>query len=142
MIADMLKNLIPPNTARNGFSVARQRGMSRLTLLVFSAIGGAVIYSAYNIVPFFYSYFEMHNQMLSIIGKADGLKDAEIRKRLLGFIKELDIPADPKQLKIERRSQNMRIQLNYEEVFSIPWRNDQELEIYTFPFLIDVEGAL
>ncbi len=78
--------------------------------------------------------------MLSIIPKADTLKDVQIRKRLMGFIKELDIPADERQLILDRRDQKLRLRLNYEEVYSIPW-NDRDIIIHEFPFSIDVEGA-
>jgi hypothetical protein len=78
--------------------------------------------------------------MVAIIPKADVLKDTEIRKRLLGFIKELEIPADSKQLIIDRRDSKLRLRLRYEEVFWIPWI-EREIDVYVFPFEIDVEGA-
>lgn len=121
-------------------SSVAQSGIGRLTAIVFGTIGVAIVYSAYCIVPFFYSYFEMHNQMVAIIPKADVLKDTEIRKRLLGFIKELEIPADSKQLIIDRRDGKLRLRLRYEEVFWIPWI-EREIDVYVFPFEIDVEGA-
>lgn len=117
-----------------------QLGLGKLTMIVFGLLLAAIVYSGYQIIPFFYSYFEMHNQMTAIIPKAYILKDAEIRRRIMGFIKELEIPADAKQLLIDRRDGKMRLRLSYEEVFYIPWQ-DEDIELYVFPFTIDVEGA-
>lgn len=116
-----------------------QAGIGKLTLLVFGGLLAALLYSAYQILPFYYGYFEMHNQMLSIIPKADTLKDVEIRRRLLRFIKELDIPADERQLILDRRDHRLRLRLSYEEEFYIPW-GERDIVIQEFPFSIDVEG--
>ena len=116
----------------NGPRKNGQCGVGRLTMFVFGTLG-------YQILPIFYSYFEMHNQMLAIIPKAEHLKDTEVRKRLMGFIKELEIPADSKQLLIDRRDGRLRLRLAYEEVFFIPWI-ERDIDLYVFPFNIDVEG--
>lgn len=116
-----------------------QRGASRLTQIVFAAIFGAIAYTAYSVVPFFYCYFELHNQFLAIIPAADGLTDQQVRQRLTKIMKDLDVPADPKELKIDRGDHKLRLRLSYDEILSIPWK-EKNYDLHSFHFDIDVEG--
>ena len=118
----------------------RQRGASKLTVLVFGTILLVVGYSLYNIVPFFYDYFEMSNQMSAIIAVAGELKDDVVRKRLGKHMSDLGLPALPADIKIDRRDHYMRLSLSYEEVFSIELRG-KTYDIYKFPFTAEAEGA-
>ena len=119
---------------RNGES-----GASRLTLLVFGTILGTLIYSGYCVIPFFYDYFELQNQMTSLVAVSDTLNDDQLRRRIGAVIKEFEIPADPKDIKIDRGDHHIRLSLEYDEVFYISFR-DKDYDLHVFHFQAVGEG--
>jgi hypothetical protein len=120
--------------------IRAERGLGKLTLLVFGTIIGVVLYSAYNIIPFYYYYYELMNQMRSVIRVASTEDDATIRERLWYHIRKMGLPAQPEDLIIERYHETMRIALDYEEVFYVSW-GDKDYTIYQFPFHAEVEES-
>lgn len=116
-------------------------GASKLTLLVFGSILAAVGYCAYNVVPFFYCYHEMQNQMDQMVRVASTVDDAEIRKRLWYHVKKCEIPAEPEDLHIERTVDGIKVWMPYQETFSITW-GDKEREIYKFDFYPNAESVI
>ncbi len=115
------------------------RGVGRLTLIIFTALVGSILYLIYNIGPFFYYYYELLNQFQAHIRVASTYTDQEIRDKLLYHIKKLAIPIDePDDLEISRSGQMMTIRLKYQEVFYITWQ-DRDYDIYTFDFDAKVE---
>lgn len=112
-----------------------------MTLLVFGTILAAVGYCAYNVVPYFYCYHEMQNQMDQMVRIASTVDDAEIRKRLWYHVKKCEIPAEPEDLHIERTTDGIKVWMSYQETFSIPW-GDKEREIYKFDFYPNAESML
>ena len=117
-----------------------QRGASRLTLFVFGTLFAVVAYAAYCILPFYYYYFELHNQFTAIIPKAAELTDKQIRIRLATILKQLEIPADAKDIKIIRNESKLRLVLSYDEIFYIRWRG-KDYDLHTFHFDLDVENV-
>ena len=113
--------------------------MGKLTLAVFGTVTAVLVYSAYEIGPFFYDYMELENQMQSVIRVAGEYTDAEIRQKLLYHIKKMEIPADPEQLRIERYANSMKISLPYQEVFYVTYRG-KDYDLYTFKFNAAAEG--
>ena len=102
-----------------------QAGLGKLTLLVFGALTGAALYTAYEVLPFYYYFYELENQMEAAIRVASTETDDELRKKLTYHIRKMDLPVGTDEdlrdaLKIERDDNIMRISLPYEEVFSIP----------------------
>jgi hypothetical protein len=127
---------------RRGHATSRpthERGASKVTLLVFGALVSVLCYAGYCVVPFFFSYMELVNQMESIIRVASTEPDTVIRQRLETHIKKLGIPVDPKELRIERSSNTMRISLAYREIFYITWQGT-DYDLYTFHFNAQAEG--
>lgn len=120
--------------------VNSQSGQTRLgsliTLIFFAAAG----YAAWCIVPFFYYYSEMLGIMEAQASKAQVFTDAEIRKNLMKKVKELNLPIDnADELKINRFSGVIRIELEYQEVFYFSFRG-KDYDIYTFHFNPVVES--
>lgn len=93
------------------------QGVGKLTLTVFGALSIALVWSGFQVIPFFYSYYELENQMDALARMADEYTDAEIRKKLLVAIKELEIPVEADDLKISRYDDKIFINLDYSEVF-------------------------
>ena len=110
-----------------------QQGISKLTFLVFSALIGVAIYTGYHVFPFYYYHLELQNQFDSATRIASAEPDSEIRKRLMYHIDKMALPIEPEDLKVYRERNVVTISLEYEEVFSISWR-DKEYEIMRFPF--------
>jgi hypothetical protein len=120
-------------------SSSLKRGAGKLTVSVFLVLIGTVLFCAYKVLPFYYYYYELQNQMAAAIRTASVYNDAEIRKKLWTQIKWMQIPAKPEALKIERFDGRMRISLPYSEVFYITWQ-DKEYDIHTFDFIAQEEG--
>ena len=118
-----------------------ESGASKLTLLVFGLIAGVVGFVVYNVLPFFYCYYEMQNQMDQIVRVASTVDDAEVRKRLWYHVKKCEIPAEPEDLHIERTTDGLKVWMPYQEIFSVPW-GDKEYEIYTFKFYPNAESMI
>lgn len=110
-----------------------QRGISKITLVVFLAIGAALSYCGYRIGLFYYCYFEMVNQMHAAIRVASTESDQEILKKLAYHLRKLELPAEPQDIKIEREDKVMRISLKYSEVFDIPWQG-RSITVHVFKF--------
>ena len=121
-------------------------GIGKVTFLVFSLIIGAVIYCAYHILPFYYYYYELMNQMESVIRVAATESDMEIRKKLYYHIRKMELPVGDdeelnRKLRIDREQGLMRISLAYEEVFYVYW-NGKDHVIYRFPFNATAVGKI
>ena len=122
------------------FVTSLQRGVGKITLLVFTVILAALIYSGYKILPFYYCFFEITNQFEQVIRVASEYSDKEIREKLWYHIKKLELPVEPDDLKIERQAGRMRISMSYEEVFYVTW-DGKDYDIYKFPFQAYAEGS-
>ena len=116
-----------------------ERGAGALTLIVFGALLVALVYSASKVLPFFYYYYDLENQMQSLIKVAQDNNDQEIRKKLMYFIRKYEIPAREQDLRIMRGANSMKISLPYKEVFYVPWQGTDHV-IYVFEFNAQAEG--
>ena len=116
-----------------------ERGASTLTKIVFGAIFIALFYTGYCVIPFFYYYFEFQNQITAIVPVSDTLTDAQIRARLGKIIKDLGIPAEPGDLKIDRRDHFIKLSLKYQEVFFFSFQG-KDYDFYTFHFTAEADG--
>lgn len=115
------------------------RGIGKLTLLVFGLLLAAIVYSAYRILPFYYYYFELVNHMEQVIKVASTETDQELRKKIVYHMKKMQIPASPEELKIVRDGNHMLISLKYEEIFYLTFRG-KDYDIYKFKFDARAEG--
>ena len=126
-------------TCRKVFVSKPEKGVGYITLFVFGLLFVAAFYSASKILPFYYYYYDLQNQMESLIRVASDNTDQQIRKKLMYFIKKYDIPARDQDLQISRGSNMMKIQLRYKEVFYATWQG-KDYDIHTFEFLAQAEG--
>lgn len=115
-------------------------GVGKLTLLIFGSIIGSVVFVAYHVLPFYYYFYELKNQMRAAIVLASTATDQEIRRKLVDKIKWMEIPADPAKLLIERGNGVMKISLAYQEVFYVTFRG-KDYDIQKFDFLAEEEGS-
>jgi hypothetical protein len=105
-----------------------------LLILVLSTIG----WLSYNVIPIFYSYLELDNQLTSISEVGDELTDGEIRQRISKQLKILQIPAVIDDVYIDRYRDSVSISLVYSEdlYFSAFGR---EVKLWQFDFEISTE---
>lgn len=99
------------------------------------------MFAAFQIVPFYYYYFEIRNQMAALIHSAGTLTDGEIRHRLSGAIERLGLPVKAEDLRIERNQQRISLTFRYHEVLFIGiWGRD--VALMQIPFEAQVSGPL
>lgn len=115
-----------------------QSGISKLALLIFVPLIGATLYSGYRIIPFYYDYYELINQMESLARVASVNTDQELRQKLKAHLKRTNLPITIDDITLERFGDSIRMSTNYEEVFDITWQ-DKEYTIHTFEFDVLVE---
>lgn len=129
---------------RSEVNLRTEKGITKLTFIVFAALIGAAIYSGYRVLPFYYYYYELRNQFEAATRIASTETDAEIRKKLNYHIRKMDLPVGSDEelresLHIERDGDRMKISLKYEEVFDIDFQGKNYV-IKRFPFHAYVEG--
>jgi hypothetical protein len=116
------------------------RGIGKFTAMFLILVVGVVVYCAYNIIPFYYYYFELVNQMEAHIRVASTYTDKEIREKMMYHIKKLQIPIEKADdLVIQRRGQTMVMHLAYNEVFYVTWQG-KDYDIHVFHFVAHAEG--
>lgn len=109
------------------------RGAGSLTMLFFGLLTALAVYSSYRIIPFYYYFYELQQQMEAVILVGDQLSDAGMRRRLVEAAETMEIAADPEDLRIERNGREIEIVWPYEEVFDLSW-GETRYEIHVFQF--------
>ena len=115
-----------------------QLGVGKLTLLIFGSIVFSGFYYAYNVLPFYYYFYELRSQFQACIRMGSEETDEEIRKRVYAKIDELEIPADKETLVLQRNGNRMHIRIRYREYFDIYWKG-KRYNIQKFDFDADME---
>ena len=123
------------------FKKQAQRGASKVATLFLLLVIATLAHVGYKLFPIYYSYFELHNQMGSLIAVADEYNDEEIRKRIAAQIKSLEIPAPIADVRIDRRAQTMLISLRYIEILTLGFEGFK-FDVWTFKFVCEVEGVI
>ena len=112
----------------------KQKGAGKLTLLVFGVIAFVLLYCAYNIMPFYYYYYELQNQFESHAQAAQMYTDKELRSKLMYHIEHVQIPLKkPEDLKIDRSNGVITISLKYREIFYITYQG-KDYDLWVFDF--------
>ncbi len=117
------------------------KGYSTLTNFVFFIIIGLVFFVVYNVLPFYYYYFELKNQMLALTKVANVNTDLEIKEKLFEQIKDLKIPADKDDIKIHRVDGEIVISVHYQEIFYVTI-GKKDYDLYVFDFSAHVQNEI
>jgi hypothetical protein len=131
----------PSSRWSNAIKSKEERGASKTAIVFLLTVVGLLVHVGFKLFPIYYSYFELHNQMGSLIRVADELKDSEIRKRIEEQLKSLKIPADISDVRIERRAQTMLLSLDYIEILTLGF-GDYKFDVWRFNFLCEVEDVI
>jgi hypothetical protein len=128
-----------------------------VSALLTLAFIGSIIFFLVKIAPIYYRYFELSNRFEAtarMYGAGDynqnrGRRDVEekIREKLSVQLSELQIPAEPEEIIIERFGDSLRIELSYSVPLylslNLPFEFplfDRQRPLYTFHFSIIAEG--
>ncbi len=118
---------------------SKQAGIGKFSLLFFGTIIAALLFCGYQILPFYYYFYELQNHMAAEIRVGALEPDFKIRERLMEHVRWMKIPAEEEDLKIERIGARMKISLPYEEIFYITWQG-KEYDLHVFKFDAVAEG--
>lgn len=111
------------------------RGMSRLGVLLFILLLVAGVFVGFQVLPFYYGYYEIEGLMQEQAKKASVFTDDEIRRNLLERIDKLELPIDsPEDLKINRFNDKITIDLEYQEVLYVDFGEDWDYDLWVFDF--------
>lgn len=119
-----------------------QKGASNLGILLSLLFTFAGIFVAYQVLPFYYSFYELQGLMESQAEKASEFKDGEIIRVLTRTIKKLNIPADPENIRINRLSGRVIIELNYSEILFVDFGGGYDYDLWEFEFNPKAEKPL
>ena len=118
-----------------------ERGVGKLVLLVFGTLLAVVAFVAYHVLPFYYYYFELQEQMQQLVRVGSVDSDKELRAKLAAHLKRMEIPAEIDDVKIERAGDRVAISLDYDEVFYVTWHGkDYTLRVFHFHAYAEGEG--
>lgn len=122
MTIELIRPLIP------------QRGAGKLTVLVFGLLAGVAVFTAFQIVPFYYYFYELQNQFEAHAKAADMYTNTQLKQKLLYHINRMEIPIPSEDsLRLERSKDTMNISLAYTETFYVTW-GGKYYDLHTFNF--------
>ena len=88
------------------------KGYTRPIIIMLSIIAFLIILILYKIIPLYYYYFEIKNQMITLSKDAAIKTDLEIKEKLHEQIKYLQIPATKDDIAIQRSGAKIKITIN------------------------------
>jgi hypothetical protein len=110
-------------------------GFGSLGSLFFLLIILAGVFVASQVIPFYYSYYEIKGLMQAQADVSSELSDRDIRRNISQEIKKLNLPVNPEEdLKINRVNGGIVIDLYYQEVLYVDFGNGYDYDLWTFTF--------
>ena len=120
----------------------KESGVSNLGYLLTILVVLATVFSSYQILPFYYSYYELLGEMDAKAVMASELTDSKIIEGVKNVIRKNNIPVDVSELKINRFDDKIIISLSYQEVFFIDFGNGYDYDLWVFNFNPKVERRI
>ena len=122
-----------------------EKGLGKYTVIFFGTIFGITAYLAYQILPFYYYYYELQAHFDQIVRVASAETEESIRKKLGDHMKWMEIPADINDVNISRGPKSVQLSLSYSEYFDVPFADYFDVpfieETWEFPFEVYSEGS-
>ena len=117
------------------------KGYTRPIIIMLSIIAFLIILILYKIIPLYYYYFEIKNQMITLSKDAAIKTDLEIKEKLHEQIKYLQIPATKDDIAIQRSGAKIKITIKYKEViyFTI---NNKDYDLFVLNFSPTVKNEI
>ena len=117
------------------------KGYTRPIIIMLSIIAFLIILILYKIIPLYYYYFEIKNQMITLSKDAAIKTDLEIKEKLHEQIKYLQIPATKDDIAIQRSGAKIKITIKHKEViyFTI---NNKDYDLFVLNFSPTVKNEI
>ena len=117
------------------------KGYTRPIIIMLSIIAFLIILILYKIIPLYYYYFDIKNQMITLSKDAAIKTDLEIKEKLHEQIKYLQIPATKDDIAIQRSGAKIKITIKYKEViyFTI---NNKDYDLFVLNFSPTVKNEI
>lgn len=90
-----------------------QRGEGQIGCIIGLIILLAVGYIAYKMIPVKVRAADLRQEITDVARSAGVYKEKQIRERIMAKAEELELPLDPDNLVVERRSDRVYIEANY-----------------------------
>lgn len=119
-----------------------EKGITTLGYLLTILLILSSLFTAYNVLPFYYCYYELRGEMDAKAVSARELSDKEITEGINQVIRKNNIPADIEKLQINRFDDKIVISIAYEEVFYVDFGHGYDFDIWYFSFNPKVERPL
>lgn len=117
----------------------KEKGASNLSYMLTILVVLAGVFAASQILPFYYSYYELLGEMEAKAVNGSEISDQKIIEGLNNVIRKNNIPADIEDLKINRLENKIIISLEYEEVFYVDFGDGYDYDLWVFKFTPRVE---
>ncbi len=117
----------------------KEKGASNLSYMLTILVLLAGIFSASQILPFYYSYYELLGEMEAKAVNGREVSDQQIIEGVNNVIRKNNLPADIDSLKINRLDDKIIISLDYEEVFFVDFGSGYDYDLWVFKFSPRVE---
>jgi len=117
----------------------REKGATNLSYMLTILVVLAGVFSASQILPFYYSYYELLGGRDANAVNGREIRDQQIIEGVNRVIRKNNIPADIELLKINRLEDKIIISLDYEEVFYVDFGSGYDYDIWVFKFSPRVE---
>jgi hypothetical protein len=115
--------------------VKDDKGFGSLGVLLSVLFVVIAVFLGSQIIPFYYSFYEIQGLLQAQAEKSSELSDREILQTATQAIKRLNIPADPEEdLSIKRYNGKVVINLSYQEVLYVDFGNGYDYDLWTFNF--------
>lgn len=123
-----------------GRPAAVEAGRS-LVVTVLGAVAAFVVgFLVYEVVPFYYYYFDLKNHMQREITFAAVETDEEIRRSLMAVVRRHGIACGERDLQITREGDTMGISLHYSEPLGFSFFGTG-VTLHTFEFDAAAQGS-
>lgn len=120
---------------KSDFEAGRSRWVAGVGALASLAAG----YAVYAVVPFYYYYFDLKNQMQRAISFAAVETDEEIRRSLMAVAKRHGISCGERDLQVSRQDDTMEMSLRYSEGVKVSMLG-REATLWTLNFDASARG--
>ncbi|HMO02727.1 MAG TPA: hypothetical protein PKD37_07045 [Oligoflexia bacterium] len=116
-------------------------GLGSLATFILFVVVGSCVYLGYKIIPIFYNYYELQNQMDQMVRTADVLSNNEILTRIKKIVQEYNIPVKEENITVDRSHDRIILKAAWSDDLAISWK-DKEYLLQTFYFEAISEGVL
>jgi len=119
----------------------KEEGRSQAAVALGVFLAAAVGFVVYEVLPFYYYYYDLKSQMQRAIASAAVETDEEIRRSLMAVVKRHGIVCGERDLQVARTGDAIKISLQYKEPLTLPLFQ-RDVSLHDFEFNAEAEGRI